>query len=398
MIKIGMKRLAKNPNAARTLPPLPFEQDGLDTARKVVRSWAGYAPTPLCSLSDLAAELDVGAIYFKDESPRFGLGSFKPLGGAFAVSRALSRALTEETGNEDPDLFSDKARAFAAKMTITAATDGNHGRSVAWGARMYGCRCVIYVCASVSQKRRDAIAAYGAEIREVDGSFDDAVRKAGETAASEGWHVIPDTSDGETVVAPRDVTQGYMLVVDEALEQLKGERPITHIFLQAGVGGMASASAARFWQAYGENRPVTVIVEPDQCACWYESLLAGEPVAVTGETDSAMAGLACGEVSLIAWDVLKTGADHMVTLGDEVVEPMMRYLAQKGGDARPVIAGETGISGLAGLVATASNPDARKALGLGPDSRIFVINSEGDTDPEAYCRIVGKSAEEVLSQ
>ena len=370
----------------------------MDIARRTISSWPAYNPSPIRDLADLAAELNVGKIYFKDESVRFGLGSFKPLGGAFAVSRALSRHLAKETGIEAPDLSAADMKMRVVGLTVTAATDGNHGRSVAWGARMFGCRCVIFVCSSVSQQRKDAIASYGAEIRQVDGSFDDAVRMADQTAKKEGWFVIPDTSDGETVEAPRDVTQGYMLMVDEALEQLKDQPPVTHIFLQAGVGGMASASAARFWQAYGDNRPITTIVEPEKCACWYESLVAGEPVAVTGDIDSAMAGLSCGEVSLIAWPVLKTGADFMVTLDEDAVPTMMRYLAEKGTDARPVVAGETGISGVAGLIAAAQDETMRKQIGLGPDSTIFVVNSEGDTDPEAYKTIVGKSASEVLGQ
>ncbi|WP_319413112.1 diaminopropionate ammonia-lyase [uncultured Cohaesibacter sp.] len=398
MIKISLERAARNPAASLSLPELPFEADGMEIARRTISNWPGYAPSPIRDLSDLAAELDLGKIWFKDESVRFGLGSFKPLGGAFAVSRALSRHLAGETGSEAPDLLSSDMKARVASLTVTAATDGNHGRSVAWGARMFGCRCVIFVCSSVSQQRKDAIASYGAEIRQVDGSFDDAVRMADQTARKEGWFVIPDTSDGETVIAPRDVTQGYMLMVDEALEQLKGEPPVTHIFLQAGVGGMASASAARFWQAYGDKRPVTTIVEPEKCACWYESLVAGKPVAVTGDIDSAMAGLSCGEVSLIAWPVLETGADFMVTLNDDAVPVMMRYLAGRGGDDRPVIAGETGISGLAGLVAAAQDEALRKEMGLGPDSHVFVVNSEGDTDPDAYKTIVGKSASEVLGQ
>nr|WP_321980514.1 diaminopropionate ammonia-lyase [uncultured Cohaesibacter sp.] len=398
MMKISLERAARNPLASRTLPSLPFEKDGMDIARRTIGGWPGYSPSPIRELSDLASELNVGKICFKDESVRFGLGSFKPLGGAFAVSRALSRHLAEETGEVAPDLASPDMKARVSGLTVTAATDGNHGRSVAWGAQMFGCRCVIFVCSSVTQQRKDAIAAYGAEIREVDGSFDDAVRLAGVTAKEQGWFVIPDTSDGETVTAPRDVTQGYMMMVDEALEQLKDEPPVTHIFLQAGVGGMASASAARFWQAYGDKRPVTTLVEPEQCACWYESLVAGKPVPVTGDIDSAMAGLSCGEVSLIAWPVLKTGADFMVTLNDGAVPVMMRYLAERGGDDRPVVAGETGISGLAGLVAAAQDDALRKQMGLGPDSRIFVVNSEGDTDPGAYKTIVGKSASEVLEQ
>ncbi|PLX35169.1 MAG: diaminopropionate ammonia-lyase [Hyphomicrobiales bacterium] len=396
MPKLRLKRFAANPAADPAPIALPFEKDGLAMARRAISAWPGYAPTPLRRLSDLAAELGLEAIIYKDESTRFGLGSFKPLGGAYAVSRLLAREITAATGETAPDLFSPRHAAIAKGLTVTAATDGNHGRSVAWGARMFGCRCVIFVCASVSEGRKDAIAAYGAEIREADGSYDDAVRLAAKTAQDEGWHVIPDTSDGEIIDAPRDVTQGYMLMADEALSHWPLAEPPSHVFLQAGVGGMAAASCARLWQAMGADKPVIVIVEPDQCACWYESLTAQKPVAVTGEIDSVMAGLACGEVSMVAWQVLHKGADFMLTLSDEAAPVMMRYLAGKGGDDRPVVAGESGIAGLAGAVAAAQDPAARAALGLGPNSRILVFGSEGATDPVTYQHIVGKTPQEVL--
>jgi diaminopropionate ammonia-lyase len=398
MVQIALKRVAANPAASSKLPILPFEDDGLEVARRIIHAWPGYAPTPLRLLSDLAAELGLGEIYYKDESMRFGLGSFKPLGGAYAVARCLMKQCGKALGDVEPDLFSPAAQEISKTITVTAATDGNHGRSVAWGARMFGCRCVIFVSASVTQERKNAIAAFGAEIRDVDGSFDDAVRKAAQTAAEQGWHVIPDTSDGQIVEAPRNVTQGYMLLVDEALDQLRNSPPVTHVFLQAGVGGLAAASCARFWMSYGADKPRMVLVEPDQCACWLESLSVGEPVAITGDIDSAMAGLACGEVSMISWPVLQTGADAMLTVTDEAVPEMMRYLAEPGNDDRPVVAGETGISGLAGLVAAAQHPPTRKKLQLDEQAHVFVVGSEGATDPEAYRRIVGRTAEKVLSQ
>jgi len=397
MISVSLGRFAPNPGADKTPKPLPFAADGLERAKRVISAWPGYAPTALRSLGDLAAALQVKAIYYKDESSRFGLGSFKPLGGAYAVSQALTRRLQAPGGGDAfPDLFSPKAAAIAKGLTVTAATDGNHGRSVAWGARLFGCRCVIFVCASVSQGRIDAIASYGAEIRKVPGSFDDAVRQADETAKAEGWQVIPDTSDGITIEAPRDVTQGYMVMADEALSQLPSGVTPTHSFLQAGVGGLAAACCARLWDAYGAEKPVIVTVEPDQCACWYESLYHQRPVAVTGEIDSLMAGLACGEVSMIAWDVLQKGADFMLTLEDGCVPIVMRYLAAAGQDDRPLIAGESGIAGLAGAIAAAQDPNARAQLGLTTDSVILVYGSEGATDPTTYTEIVGKTPDAVL--
>ncbi len=400
MVQVFLRRLAANPAADPAPVPMPFEPGGLEVARRTIRAWPGYAATPLRNLSDLATELDLGAIHYKDEGPRFGLGSFKPLGGAYAVARRLAKVIAEQTGDRAPDLLlpSSACADIARGITVTAATDGNHGRSVAWGARMFGCRCVIFVCASVSQGRIDAIASFGAEIRKVEGGFDDAVRMADETARAENWHVIPDTSDGKTIEAPRDVTQGYMLMADEALSQLPpGSRP-THVFLQAGVGGMASASCARLWQAFATARPVITLVEPDHWACWYESLSAGRPVPVAGETDSIMAGLSCGEVSLIAWEILLHGADFMLTLDDDAAPTVMRYLAEVGSDDRPVVGGESGVAGLAGLIAAAQAPEARASLGLDRHSRVLVFGSEGATDPVTYEAIVGRTAEEVLHQ
>ena len=177
---------------------------------------------------------------------------------------------------------------ITSQVTVTAATDGNHGRSVAWGAQMFGCRCVIFINEAVTEAREQAIAAYGAEVRRNPGSYDDAVKAAFETAQHEGWHVIPDTCYGGIVEAPRDVTQGYAVLAAEAIDQLPDGLPPTHLFLQAGVGGMAAAVCAQFWQAFGADRPKTILVEPQQAACWMASLANGEPTVVAGNTDSFM--------------------------------------------------------------------------------------------------------------
>jgi len=262
---------------------------------------------------------------------------------------------------------------------------------------MFGCRCVIYINEAVTPAREQAIAAYGAEVRRHPGSFDDAVHHAFETARREGWHVIPDTSDGNIVRAPQDVTQGYAVMAAEAIEQLPGGAPPTHVFLQTGVGGMAAAVCAEFWRAFGSDRPMTILVEPEQAACWFASLANGRPTAVTGNIDSFMSGLACGEISELAWEILQPGAHAAMVIADEAAEAAMRLLAEgHKGDPR-LVGGESGVAGLAGLVTAALDADARRTLGLDTASRVIVLGSEGATDEEMYQRVVGRAWQEVAA-
>ncbi|MGF1630179.1 MAG: diaminopropionate ammonia-lyase [Kiloniellaceae bacterium] len=377
-----------------------LNRPGLDAARRCISAWPGYRPTPLVALPGMAAALDIGRLSYKDESGRFGLRSFKPLGGAYAVQRCLLREVAARTGRGDIDSAEILDAAYAeivSKITVTAATDGNHGRSVAWGARLFGCRCVIYINEAVSVARAKAISAFGAEVRRHPGSYDDAVRQAFATARREGWHVIPDTTDGTVVDAPRDVTQGYAVMAAEAIEQLPDEAPPTHIFLQAGVGGMAAACCAQFWESFGTRRPKAILVEPQQCACWFASLAAGKPTAITGDTDSFMSGLACGEVSQLAWEVLQPGATAAMTLSDSSAAVTMRLLAGGIGEDPPLVAGESGVAGLAGLIAVARDKEAREILGLDGGSHVLVFGSEGATDEEMYRQVVGRPWREIAA-
>lgn len=396
-------RLAKNPSARPGAEYGPeqaaiLDASGLETARRTISAWPGYAPTPLVELAGVAAAAGIGRLHYKNEAPRFGLGSFKPLGGAFAVARLLADEIERRTGEAPAapaDLLSGRHRDVVSGVTVTAATDGNHGRSVAWGARMFGCRSVIFIHETVTERREAAIAGLGAEVRRTPGTFDDAVRTAQSVAEAEGWHLIPDTSDGTVVDAPRNVMQGYALMAAETIEQLPYAGPPTHIFLQAGVGGMAAATCARFWQTYGARRPRTVLVEPETAACWFESLRAGHPVTTEGELESIMAGLACGEVSRLAWTILRPGADMMMTVTDEAAADCMRLLAEgRHGDA-PLVAGESAVAGLAGLLAAAGDETGWADLGLDGTSRVVLFGTEGATDPETYARIVGRRPEDV---
>lgn len=334
-----------------------------DIARAEIASWPGYAPTPLVALPDIARSAGVARVDYKDESGRFGLGSFKALGGAYAVLRRIRAA-----GRP------------SKQIVVTCATDGNHGRSVAWGAQRFGCACVIYIHETVSQGRADAIAAYGAEIRRIPGTYDDAVRQAARDAAANGWIVVSDTSYPGYTDIPRDVMQGYAVMVEEALAAL--ERPPTHVFVQAGVGGLAAAVCGDLWERLGDAKPRTIVVEPDRAACLFESAKQGRAANIGGALDTAMAGLACGETSLLAWDILEEGAADFLTVTDEAAFAAMRLLAPD------IVARESAVAGLAGLLGAAARPALAQALGLDGSSRVLLIGSEGDTDPDLYRKIV----------
>lgn len=341
-------------------------------ARREIASWPGYAPTPLRDLDWAAQALRLAAVTFKEEQYRFGLRSFKALGGAYAVKKIVGAA-----GGTRP--------------TVCCATDGNHGRSVAWGAREAGCRCVIYVHETVSEGRAEAIRAHGAEVRRVTGNYDDSVRKAAEDAAANGWTVVSDTSwDGYTEI-PRDVMQGYGVMIAEALDQ-GGARP-THVLVQGGVGGVAAAVVAHLWERFGAARPRVIVVEPDKADCLTRSAEAGRLTQITGDLDTIMAGLSCGEPSPLAWAILATGADAFMSIGDETIAPAMAALAAHG-----VVGGESGVVGLAALDIAARDPAMRAALALDAASRVLLFGTEGATDPGLYAQLAGSRAEEVMAR
>lgn len=371
---------------ADSAAPWTAEQDRIlsdtayDAAFETVSHWSGYHPTPLVSLPEIASEFGVASLHYKDEAGRFGLGSFKALGGAYAVARLLQKQLSERFGRPvDMQEVTDRVHREAGDVTVCCATDGNHGRSVAWGAERFGARCVIFIHATVSEGRRDAIAKYGAEVRRVPGNYDDSVREAQRVATSEGWFVVSDTSYPGYVDVPRDVMQGYEIMAAEALDALA--EPPTHVFVQTGVGGMAAAVAAQVKRRYRDARPKVILGDPLLAACWVESFRAGAPVVVDGDLDTMMAGLACGEVSLLAWDILKDHCDAAVGVPEEAVGHWMRRLARR---EPPVVAGESAVAGLAAAEACCLKADWRSRLDLHESSRILVFGSEGDTDPELY--------------
>lgn len=336
--------------------------DGARRAREAIRAWPEYRPTPLLRSPALASELGLGALLCKDESDRFGLGSFKALGGAWAVGEALRRA------GDDP-----------SDVTVACASAGNHGRAVARGAERFGCRSVVYLPEGTSARRERAVASHGARVVRPALDYDGAVRRVYEDARREGWTVISDTAGRGDPRIPRDVMEGYTLLVEEALEQ--ADVPPTHVFVQAGVGGLAAAVTAHLWASLGADRPKVVVVEAEGAAALLESARAGRRSDLGGPFDTAMRCLACGEPSTLAWEVLDTGADAFATTGDEDVEAAVGRLAEgRGGDPR-VMAGTSGAAGLAALVRAARTPALREVLGLGRESRALVIVTEGAPGP-----------------
>lgn len=368
-------------------------------ARQVIESWNGYHITPLHSLVGLAKEIGVGNLYYKDEASRFGLGSFKALGGAYAVLRLLSVEIPKLVGKpiSDAEISAGKYAEAARQLTVVTATDGNHGRSVAWGARQFGCACKIYMHAGVSSRREQAVADLGAEVVRVGGNYDASVRQVEADAARNDWFVVSDTSYAGYEDLPRQVMAGYTVMTSEIIDQAQHRTPLTHVFVQGGVGGLAGAVCGQLWREFGKERPRFVVVEPEWADCLFQSALQGRPATVDICEETIMAGLSCGEVSLLAWEIIDAGCDDFMTITDDLVAPVMRLLARNGEDPA-IIAGESAVAGLAGLVAACRTRELAHALGLDEHSSVLVIGTEGATDADIYASIVGRSAEEVAPE
>jgi diaminopropionate ammonia-lyase len=359
----------------------PIADPANNDAWDEITTWPGYGPTPLLELTSLARELNVGGVYYKDEGGRFGLGSFKALGGAYAVLRMLQRRFDQPPSAVE--LRSGIHREITQQITVTTATDGNHGRSVAWGAQQFGCRAVIYFPADCSPARADALSALGADVMRIDGGYDDAVTHCAEDAAQHGRTIISDTSwDGYRDI-PRVVTQGYAVMAEEARRQLPDGLPPSHIFIQGGVGALPAAICTHF--SAMASKPRVIVVEPETAACLFTSAEAGKASTAPDPVHSVMAGLSCGSASPIAWDILDRNAFAFMTVPDRSAADCMKLLVSGNLGARSIIAGESAVAGLAALLSCAD--DLRRPLGLHPDSRILLFGTEGATDPDIYAKM-----------
>ena len=366
--------------------------EGFELASKEITSWDNYKPTPLHSFDDIAQETGVSSVFYKDENTRFNLKSFKALGGAYAVANLLIKKLKDEgIKANSSDLILGTYKDYTSKLTVCCATDGNHGRSVAWGAQQFGCNCEIYIHQKVSPGREKAIAKYGALVNRIDGNYDESVRIAAEVAELNGYTVVSDTSyEGYTDI-PKDVMQGYTVMVDEAMKQMNVTP--THVFLQGGVGGFPSAVVS-FLQESLDCPPIFVVVEPVNADCLFQSAVNGEPTPIHGDLDTIMAGLACGEVSVLAWSILESHVTHFMSITDESVPKAMQLLANR---KTPIVAGESAITGLAGYLIACNDSDLKSKLMINENSKVLFFGTEGDTDEEMYEQLVGRSSEQVLN-
>jgi len=358
-----------------------FPASELKSVKADIEQWPGYEATPLLPLPDLAAAHGVKSVLYKDEGGRFGLGSFKAIGGAYAVQRLVQQRVREQQGIDvsvSQILENDLGRTCG--LVVACATDGNHGRSVAWAARLFGLPCHIYVHANVSPNRRAALQELGATVVAVPGVYDDAVNRASTDASTHGWTIVSDTSYPGYSEIPFNVMLGYTVMFDEILDQ--APEPITHVFIQCGVGALPASICAYF----AARSPATklIVVEPERAACLLESARGGAIVNLDGDLATLMAGLACGCPSHLAWSVLREGAAAFMTAPEELAVRGLRMLAKR---QPAIISGETGAAGLAGFLAASEGPQ-RDALGLNRDSVVLLIGTEGATDPDLYQTIL----------
>lgn len=361
------------------------------------RSFPAYQETPLAKLEALAEILGLAAVHVKDESRRFGLNAFKVLGGSYSIGRWLAKQLGISEAELTYDkLISPQTKKQLGKLTFVTATDGNHGRGVAWTARELGQKSVVYMPKGSAKERLENIRAEGADATITDLSYDEAVRHALRKGEENGWIVVQDTAWEGYEEIPRLIMQGYLTMAMEAVTQF-GEAVPTHVFLQAGVGSLAAAIAAFLIDFYGGQKPVITVVEPNGADCIYQTAKAddGQLHFVTGDLNTIMAGLACGEPSTIAWDVIRECCDYAVSCPDWVAAEGMRVLGNAAGDDPKVISGESGAVTTGLVVTVMTRPELnwlKDELKLDEHARVLCFSTEGDTDRKHYRHIVWDGA------
>ena len=355
------------------------------------KSLQGYEPTPCVALENLANKLGVKKIYVKDESKRFGLNAFKALGASYAIFRFLKK---EWEGKYDDEFNSTSFQDTETinklgSYTFCAATDGNHGRAVAWTAKKLNQKAVIYMPANTAQSRVDNIKGENAEAVLIDGTFDDCVKQCADDAEKNGWQAIADTAYEGYMKIPGDIMLGYTSIFSEIEELNKVDTEFDFVILQAGVGALAASGSYYYVKRSKQKRPKFICVEPTDSDCFLESIKfgEGESLPTKGQQESIMAGLNCGIPSLVAWPIIRDAMDLFLAISDKYAEEAMREYHKEG-----IISGESGAAGLAALIALYNDEKllgALKEIGINSESKILLINTEGDTDPENYRKVVG---------
>jgi diaminopropionate ammonia-lyase len=340
----------------------------IDDAYSSISKWEGYSPTPLISLNKLSKELNLSKILYKDESKRFDLKSFKALGGAFAVEKVTQ-------GNKN--------------ITVATATAGNHGRSVAWGARRLDLKCKIFISEFVSDSRGQAMADLGADVIKVKGNYEKSLIECIKQSTKNNWQIVQDVAWKDYIKVPKYTMAGYTVMMKEIVDQINNEK-ISHIILQAGVGGMAGAMVAGIAR-YLDNVPVTLVVEPDSAACVLESIKTGKIEKIDIKRESLMGGMSCGEVSLVPWEILKNSIKHCISLPDDDIAKTMKLLGNSNFSDQPIIAGENSVPGVISLITSCEDQNLKQNLKLDQNSNVLVIGCEGDTDQEMYQKLVNQN-------
>ena len=339
----------------------------IDDAYSSISSWKGYFPTPLIELNKLSKELGLKKIFYKDESKRFDLKSFKALGGAYAVERVSK-------GNKD--------------IVVATATAGNHGRSVAWGARRLGLQCKIFISEFVSDARGQAMADLGADVVKVKGNYEKSLIECIKQSTDNNWQIVQDVAWKDYMIVPKYTMAGYTVMMKEIVDQIKNNK-ISHIILQAGVGGMAAAMIAGIAR-YLDNVPNIITVEPDSAACVLESIRTGKIEKIDIKRESLMGGMSCGEVSLVPWEILKNSVKYCVSLPDDDIAKTMKLLGNASLSEEKIIAGENSAPGVISLITSCEDEKIKAKIGLNKESNVMLIGCEGDTDQAMYRKLISQ--------
>jgi len=359
-----------NFNKEKILTDLP--EVFIDEAIQSISEWETYAPTPLIKLNKLRDEIGCKEIYYKDEDKRFKLKSFKALGGAFAVNK-----IANEKKN----------------VTVATATAGNHGRSVAWGAQRLGLKCKIFISEFVSEARADAIRSLDADVIRVKGNYDASLKECIKQSEKNNWEIVQDVSWEGYKEVPKLIMAGYTIMIKEIIEQIN-DNSFTHVFLQAGVGGMAAAMIAGFAK-FTTNIPKFIIVEPENANCVFKSIENNKPTTVNITKETAMGGMSCGDVSTVAWEILKNSANHSLTISDDAISIVVALLAKAKLSDEEIIAGECAVPGIIALIGLFKNKDYVNKLELNSNSRVLLFGCEGLTDNEMYQKLLNEGLKKI---
>ncbi len=337
----------------------------MDEAFKIISKWDNYSPTPLIYLNKLNKKLKFNKIFYKDESKRFNLKSFKALGGAYAVEKVTK-------GNKD--------------IIISTATAGNHGRSVAWGSKKLGLKCKIFISEYVSEFRAKVMRSFGANVIRVKGNYDNSLKECIKQSKQNNWQIVQDVAWEDYKLVPKLTMAGYSVMMKEISEQINNEK-ISHIILQAGVGGMAAAMIAGIAR-YLDNVPTIIVVEPENAACVLESIKADKVEKISIKKESLMGGMSCDEVSLVPWEILKNSVSHCVTVSDNYISKTVKSLANCEFSDKGIVGGECSTPGIISLIGMSNDSKIKKKINLNESSNILLFGCEGDADEELYQKLL----------